>query len=306
MQHLKIRIGAFIASLVIIEISAYFYIKQQIETSVSNEVRQHYVSIDKEINTLMEYKERITTGKLGGYGPDDSPMNLDWFKGQNWTLYPDSTYFLAWRKHFIYSFSENKTFEFENNHDYNVIKKLEFLYPIYLPTDVWEIKQLHKVANSLYVQSISPHAWGYKRCNSYERQFRPTGYIACKEAFDYLIKENTEIAEVFTEEFSKINTILNLSNKYFYINRIDKGETETTKENTYTFYSQFGYIQNHYYIVFYEKEFPEVEYRISPKKYLIEKEIFNRTLNTFIIITIPILLILILLYRYINRNNHEK
>ena len=218
MQHFNIRIGAFIASLVIIEMSAYFYIKQQIETSVSNEVRQHYESIDKEINTLMEYKEKITTGKLGGYGPGNSPMNLDWFKGQNWTLYPDSTYFLAWRKHFISSFSEKKyVFSFEKNRDYDIIKKLELLCPIYYPTDVWEIKQLRKVTSFLYVRSISPHAWGYKKCNSYEKQFRPTGYTACKEAFDYLIKEDTEIAETFTEESGKINAILNLSNKYFYI-----------------------------------------------------------------------------------------
>ena len=287
MQHSRILINVLIALFVIVEMGAYFFIEQQVKSDVDNEVQQHYESIDKEINTLMEYKEKITTGKLGEYGPDQTPMNLEWFEGKNWTLYPDSTYPQARMKHFISSFSNDVLFTVLQTPNHKIMKEMESVYPIYLPGTVWEIEQLYKSASSLYVKHIVPYAWGYKKCKSYEKRFRPTGYAACIDAYEYLTQEDTKISTSFTEGTGKINAILSLSNKYFYIERADRDEFENRQREIN---SQFGYIHNNYYVVFYEEDYPEVEYKICSKVRTIEKEILNRTLNIFIITTIILLL----------------
>lgn len=307
MQYTKSPlINILVILFIIIETSAYFLIKEQVGVGIQNEIRQHYLDLEKNINILMGYNDKIITGKLEGYAPDTSPMDLDWFKGRNWTMFPDSTIWQARKKNFIYTFCEDKLIY--NNNEYAKIEELEYLYTIAYPGTVWEIECLRKSASSLFLYHIHPYAWGYKKCKTYEKQFRPTGYNACKDAFEYLTKNDEKYATYFTNESNKVDAILNLENKYYYIKRIDNDrkimEEEENRQRRmnrereiYSSSNRFDYIHNYYYGVFCEIEFPETEYRISPKESYIKNETNNRILNNFLIIsTITVLILFIIFY----------
>lgn len=306
----------------VIELGVYFFIVKQVETSVDVEVAQYQVDIEKEINNLMGYKEELTVGKLGGYAPDEAPLDLEWFMYGRWLEYPDSTLRLAGMKNFISSFSDEYTDIFNSINEKkktsnNQIAKLECLYTINWPHSVWEIKHLYKSGSLLYVQSIVPYAWGYKKCASFEKQYRPNGYRACKEAFEFLTKESEDISRSFTDETSKIEAILSLNNKYFDIRRVQK-ESLTTEDDLerqqrtykekkkYTSYSQYGYVYDNYSVVFYEKQLPEIEYQIYCKTSLKEKEVFNKTLNDLIIVSVFILLLFVVVGFYSVVYNKKK
>lgn len=280
----------------IIELSSFYYIKQQIESDVWNTVYKYSADINKEINDLMGYKEEIVTGELGYYAPDSTPLDLTWFKNNNYRKFPDSTYTQARMKNFISSFSENKLlWPLDKEPPYTIIKNTEILYPIIFPSSVWEIKRLYKSGSFLYVQHIVPYAWGYKKCDSYEKQFRPTGYNACQDAFDYLTKESRKYASSFINESGKIDIILNLENKYYYIDFVKDEEDEMLERNKFLNY-RYGYVHNYYSVVFFEEEVPEVEYKIYAKHSLIKKEILHKTLNVFLITSVVTLLILTIIY----------
>lgn len=305
MQYTKSPlINVLVILFIIIEMSAYFLIKEQVEVSIQNEIRQHYIDIESNVNVLMGYNEKITTGKLDGYAPGAVPMDLEWFKGYNWTEYPDSTIWQARNKNFIATYCEDKLI---GTSEYAKIKELECLYTISYFSTVWELECLRKSASSLFLYHIYPYAWGYKKCNAYEKQFRPTGYNACKDVFEYLTENDERYATYFTNESNKVDAILNLENKYYYIKRIDNDrrimEEEENRQRRmnkereiYTSSNRFDYIHNYYYGVFCEIEFPEIEYRISPKESYIKKETNNRILNNFLIISTITLLILFIIY----------
>ena len=289
----------------IIELGAYFFINRQVEDNVRSETIEYRNELETEINNLMGYKEAIVTGKLGGYAPDDNPMDLRWFQKDYWVELPDSTYWQAKRKNFIATFSEG--WLSLDNQPYEMIKQLEHLCPIVSPASVWEIKCLQKSGSSFYLQCIYPYAWGYNKCSSYERQFRPTSYELCKGAFEYLTNESDKYAPNFTEESSKIDVILGLENKYYFLTRIESDSEIDEKEmnrqrrlnnerEKHVSHSNFERVSNRYYSVFCEEEFP-VEYRIYPKISLIEKDIFHETLNIFLVVSVIVSLILFTIYR---------
>ncbi len=315
-MHLQsYKYGIFLLVLFcIIESVAYFYINRQIEDKVWSDAIEYRSELEAEINNLMGYKETIVTGKLGGYGPDNNPLDLRWFQKGHWAELPDSTYWQAKRKNFIATFSESM-FSLHSRH-YEMIKQLEILCPIVLPATVWEIKCLQKSGPSFYLQCISPYAWGYNKCSSYERQFRPASYELCKNAFEYLINESDKYAPNFTRESGKIDVILGLENKYYFIKRIESERERDEKEmnhqrrlnnerEKYVSNSNFEWVSNRYYSVFCEDEFP-VEYQIYPKTYLIEKDISHETLNVFLVVSVFVALALFVTYcgvKFIKRNN---
>lgn len=300
----SVKYGIFLLVLFcIIESVAYFFIHRQVEDKIWSEALEYRNELEMEINNLMGYKEAIVTGKLGGYAPDDDPMDLRWFQKNYWLELPDSTYWQAKRKNFVSTYNEYNLLG-----NYTEIKKLEFLCLIVFPTSVWEIKYLQKSGSTLYLQHISPYAWGHKKCSSYEKIFRPTGYESCKIAFEYLLQESEKYAPFFTNESGKIDVILGVENKYYFVKRI-KDETDNIIEKMnqqrrqnnerekYESSSRFRYVYNNYYLVFYEEELPKIKYQIYPKEYLIKKNIFNGTLNIFLMVSAIVALILFAIYR---------
>lgn len=248
----------------------------------------------------MNYKTSITVGQLGGYSPDEVPFDLWWFEGRHWMEYPDSTKRQAYLKHFILTFSEGYTDRFDNwikNDLYTEIEDLDCLYLIKIPFSVWKIEHLYKgYDSSLCVQQILPYAWGYRKCSSFDKLYRPTGYTACKDVFDYITQKMPVYSKSFTEDDNKIDAILHLQNKYFEIQPIEEEKT------TAFCYPEFSSIHNYYYTVFYEKRLPETKYQIYYRDFRIKEEISNKIQKIFIPVAIGVLFFITILGWYCIKN----
>ncbi len=292
----------------LLEYGSFMIINEQVKLEIRSKVQKSKKQIEQDINELMGYKDAITVGKLGGYAPDEYIIDLSWFKSNGWTVLPDSTRVQARMKKFILSYSDivdtpYSTNSLGTNSSYEIIKQLDVLYSIWLHSTVWEISHLYKYANTLYLEELRPYAWGYKKVANYEKVYRPTGYEACKNAFEYLTKKDRKYAGCFTEENNKINAILNQKNTYYRFRNIKKAtqddeNMERARKNERLYYrcdSKFSYIHNGYYVVFFEKVVPQREYVLEEDTELIEKQIFNKTMMIFAIATASALLLIALL-----------
>lgn len=291
----------------VIEILLYSFVHKQIKHMIFSEVEQYRTDIEEEINELMGYKNNITVGKLYRNAPEKIKINLKVFNGTFYSKLPDTTYLCVKNKRFISYFSEHYGFPFSvnKNQSHDIITQIDSLYAIEVFNLIWKVTNLEKRGSSLYISNMSPCAWGHKKVHLWEKQFLPTGYVACKNAFEYLINEVYK--DSFTREFGKIDVILGLHNKYFKIDRNleypKNGWDDERKQ--WCCLSDFVCIHNRYYVVFYEKE-PDLEYEICRKNNVIEKEIKYKTLNVFFPLTIVLLLILIVLIIYLEKQKVKK
>ncbi len=276
---MKSKMSFLLILFLFVELVVYFSINKLIESTIEDDIKSHKISFEEKINSLMNYKNEITTGDLGGYGPGEHSIDLEWFEDSNWLQYPDSSRMDKYVRDFLLAYSESYNLLYDLGR-YDEIKKMESIYLIILPTSVWSVSHLYKSRDYFEVKNMRPTAWGYKKCNSFEKQFRPTGYEACKDAFEYITKES-KYAHSFTDKSASIDAILDLENKYYYIAR-----RESDIEPTY--FPRIVY--NNYYTVFYTSSVTS-SYEIKRKNSFIKKEILDNTLIYFSFVSIGILLV---------------
>lgn len=289
MRFSKNKIVIFLMLLfVVIECCVYKFVNQQVELDIYNKVEQDYANIENNINNLMGYKKKITTGTLGEHIPFYSSVDLEWFENNNFLKYPDSTYNQRTRKVFLYRYAGYREL-FDN------------FYWVLNPSDIWRIQQLNKLEGSrLEVRTILPYAWGYIRCSYSEKQYRPCDVDALEMPFKFLTKK-TEFSPSFADGDNRIDAILNLHTKYFYIER--------TKEDKEKYLEEipaigFNFITSPLHIVFYSDMYDH--YEICSQEHVIKDEIFHGTLRIFLIASVVILLLLGMSYLFVVDNFKKK
>lgn len=245
----------------------YPYINNYIKNKIYQDVEQQEKSLNDKIDKLMEYGD-ITTGDFfDRYSPDltkDVKKHnvLQQFMSSDNESVRNKAYGLNWWIN-LYP---------------NLYDELESLHLIFFG-GTWEINRLSRKkgsSNTFIVECVEPIALGYKKCNSYEKIYRPHPYAASKEAFDYLISKDNTFSVSYTNERNKIKSILNEKNKYFYINYI------ATNKNL-TDYGYVNAIYDYYCEIIYGIRFDY--YEIQCDNDLIESEISHNTKIIFSITT---------------------
>ena len=260
----------------------YPYINNYIKNKIYQDVEQQGKSLNDEIDKLMEYGD-ITTGEFfDRYSPDltkDVKKHnvLQQFMSSDNKSVRDKAYGLSsWIN--IYP---------------NLYNELESLHLIFFG-GTWEINRLsrYKRSSSIFiVESVEPIALGYKKCNSYEKIYRPHPYAASKEAFDYLISKDNTFSVSYTNERNKIKSILNERNKYFYI--IEQ------QNNSSLTYGYVNAISDYYCQIIYGIKFDY--YEIQCDDDLIESEISQNTKIIFSITTASLIILFSLIIYLIVR-----
>lgn len=257
----------FITDLLLIYPSINNYIKNKIY----QDVEQQRNSLNDEIDKLMEYGD-ITTGEFfGRYSPD---LTKD-VKRHNVL------------QQFMSSDHEdlrNKAYGLSSwiNLYPNLFDEMESLHLIFFG-GTWKINRLSRdewSSKTFIVECVEPIALGYKKCNSYEKKYRPHPYAASKEAFDYLTSKDNNFSVSYTNKRNIIESILNEKNKYFYINH-------RATNNDVTGYGYVNAISDYYCAIIYGIKFDY--YEIQCDNDLIESEISHNTKIIFSITTISLI-----------------